>query len=73
MMLLNHAGMALSCLCVVVDSWLTRSKAGLEYTLFIDTVRLYGQPAGIDELDCRPSGILGQPLTFEPGHSTTSP
>lgn len=37
------------------------------YTFFNDTVQLCGQPAGIDEFDCHPSGILGQPLTFEPG------
>lgn len=37
------------------------------YTFFNDTVRLYGQPVGIDEFDGHPSGVLGQPLTFEPG------
>lgn len=30
-------------------------------------MRLYGQPAGIDEFDAHPSGILTQPLLFEPG------
>lgn len=46
---------------------LLNHTAGFEYTFFNDTVRLYGQPAGIDEFDCHPSGVLGQPLTFEPG------
>ena len=37
------------------------------YTFFEEKTRLYGQPAGIDELDAHASGILSHPLTFEPG------
>lgn len=37
------------------------------YTFFHDILRLNGQPVGIDELDAHSSGILEQPIMFEPG------
>ena len=46
---------------------LLNHTAGFEYTFFNDNIRLYGRPAGIDELDAHASGILSQPLNYEPG------
>ena len=44
------------------------------YTFFNEKIKLYGQPAGFDEFDThprgiltQPSGILTQPLLYEPG------
>ncbi|MCJ1454810.1 hypothetical protein MMC28_005163 [Mycoblastus sanguinarius] len=46
---------------------LLNNTAGFGYTFFNRNLRLYGQPAGMDEFDAHASGILGQPLLYEPG------
>lgn len=47
---------------------LLNHTAGFEYTFFNENVRLWSQPTGLDEVaDGHASGILGQPLTYEPG------
>lgn len=50
---------------------MTVSDRKRRYTFFNEQIRLYGQPAGIDEFDAHPSGILSHPLLYEPGTDWT--
>ncbi len=42
------------------------------YTFFNDILRLNGQPLGMEEFDAHSSGILEQPIMFEPGERLES-